>query len=176
MEPPECLTGSGLSWLLRCQPCKSWAEIKHQPALMELPSLDGCLTPFLGDFLLILMLKPRKIKNCNHHPCSIIPSLWLFSRKTERKSCDIIDPLSSQITIPRPQCLVRPLTFQSRCCLSENWSARENTQTAVMGPTLSARNQHKVRPLLSSALVSGVASSPPVLWMWAGLGWAGKYS
>ena len=85
--------------------------------------------------------------------------------KTERKSCDIIDPLSSRITIHRPHFIVRLLIFQSRCCLSENWSARENTHSELGAHSVN-RNQDKVR--LSS--LSAVALSPLLSVGGAGLG------
>ena len=79
----------------------------------------------------------------------------------------------------RPHFIVRLLIFQSRCCLSENWSARENTHSELGAHSVN-RNQDKVRLsslwAVASCLVSACVGPEILCSVWAGLGWAGKYS
>ena len=115
--------------------------------MRELLSHDGCLTPFLGDFLLIPMLTKKNLElqssSLWHHPFFV--TAWKKDRAKillYHWSIIILDN-----SIHRPIFIVRLL--QSRCCLSENWSARENTHSGL-GAAGPDRNLHKVRPQLSS--------------------------
>ena len=87
-----------LSWLLISELQVMGRKIKHEtwgaPITWRMPD------PIPRWLFARSYVNQEKSGNCNHHPCGIIPSLWLFWRKTERKSCDIIDPLSSQQYTP----------------------------------------------------------------------------
>ena len=151
MYPPECL---GLtmfylgSWY---QSCKSWGgklNTRHE----ELLSRDGCLTPFLGDFL----LDPMLTKKNQGTAIIILAASSLLCDCFEERQRE--NPVISLIHC-HPNNTHRPIfivsLLQSRCCLSENWSARENTKHPSWGRRGTNTRCGPSFPLL----VSGVAIS-----------------
>ena len=151
-----------LSWLLISELQVMGRKIKHEtwgaPITWRMPD------PIPRWLFARSYVNQEKSGNCNHHPCGIIPSLWLFWRKTERKSCDIIDPLSSQQYTPANfHCQSSPVSMLSiwkLICQRKHPSWGRIGTNARCGPSF---------PLWCRVL----PSASVILWrMWVGRGWA----